>query len=92
MSLNLDNELLEALFETISNEVYVFEAVRNSDHVITDFKNLIGNKTTGVDNGKLDSQLFDQFVHVTETGEPLDMIFQHQQEVRTVVSCKSEKI
>ena len=27
MSLNLDNELLEALFETISNEVHVFEAV-----------------------------------------------------------------
>ena len=79
MSLNLDNELLEALFETISNEVHVFEAVRSSDHVITDFKSLIGNKTTGVDNGKLYNKLFDQFVHVIETGEPLDMIFQHQE-------------
>jgi len=80
MSLNLGNELLEALFETISNEVYVFEAVRNSDHVITDFKNLVGNKATDNGNGKLDSQLFDQFVNVTETGDPLNMIFQQQQE------------
>jgi signal transduction histidine kinase len=78
MSLNLDNELLEALFETISNEVHIFEAVRNSDHVITDFKSLIGNKTTGINNGQLYNKLFDQFVNVIETGEPLDMIFQDQ--------------
>ncbi len=79
MSLNLDNELLEVLFETISNEVYVFEAVRNSDHVITDFRSLIGDKTTGVNNGKLYNKLFEQFVNVIETGEPLDMVFQHQE-------------
>jgi light-regulated signal transduction histidine kinase (bacteriophytochrome) len=78
MNLNLDNELFEALFKTIPNEVHVFEAVRNSCHVITDFKNLIGNKTTGVNNGKLYNRLFNQFVNVIETGEPLDMIFQDQ--------------
>ncbi|HYV54604.1 MAG TPA: ATP-binding protein [Chitinophagaceae bacterium] len=78
MSLNLDSDLLETLFETISNDVHVFEAVRNSDHIITDFKSLIGNKTTGVSNGNLYNKLFDQFVNVIETGEPLDMIFQDQ--------------
>ena len=46
-------------------------------------ESLIGNKTTDVDNGKLDNKLFDQFVNVIETGEPLNMIFQHQQTVRT---------
>jgi hypothetical protein len=44
MSLNLDSQLLEALFETISNEVHVLEAVKNSDHFITGFKSLMGNK------------------------------------------------
>jgi hypothetical protein len=78
MSLNLENGLLETLFETISNEVHVFEAVRNSDHIITDFKSLMGNKTTGVTNGKLYNKLFDRFVNVIETNEPLDMIFQDQ--------------
>ena len=78
MSLNLDSDLLETLFETISNDVHVFEAVRNSDDIITDFKSLIGNKTTGVSNGNLYNKLFDQFVNVIETGEPLDMIFQDQ--------------
>jgi len=77
MSLNLDNQLLDALFETISNEVHVLEAMRNSDHIITDFKSLIGNKVTDRTNATLDSKLFDQFVNVVETGEPLDMIFQY---------------
>ena len=77
MSLNLDSQLLEALFETISNEVHVLEAVKNSDHFITGFKSLMGNKGDAPDNGKLDRKLFDQFVNVVETGEPLDMIFQY---------------
>jgi len=77
MSLNLDSQLLEALFETISNEVHVLEAVKNSDHFITGFKSLMGNRADDADNGKLDRKLFDQFVNVVETGEPLDMIFQH---------------
>lgn len=77
MTLNLNNDLLKTLFETISNEVLVLEPVRNSDHIITDFKSLIGNKITG--NGIPDGKLFDQFVDVIETGEPLDMIFQHQE-------------
>jgi light-regulated signal transduction histidine kinase (bacteriophytochrome) len=79
MNLNLNNQLLEALFETISNEVHVLEAIRNSDHIITDFKSLMGNKTTDTGNGKLDSHLFGQFVNVTETGEPLDMILQNRE-------------
>lgn len=78
MSLNLDKQLLEALFETISNEVHVFEAVRDSGHIITDFKSLIGNKTAHMGNGMPDSKLFEQFVNVVETGKPLDMIFQYQ--------------
>ena len=77
MSLNLDSQLLDALFETISNEVHVLEAMRNSDHIITDFKSLVGNKVTNGTNGTLDSKLFDQFVKVVETGEPLDMVFQY---------------
>jgi len=79
MSLNLDNDLLKALFETISNEVHVLEAVRNSDHVVTDFKPLIKNQATNAANGKLDNRLFDQFVNVVETGEPLEMIYQHHE-------------
>ena len=79
MSLNLDNQLLEALFETISNEVHVLEAVRNSDHTITGFKSLKGNKTTNGANGQLDNSLFGQFVNVTETGEPLDMVVQQRE-------------
>jgi len=77
MSLNFDSQLLEALFETISNEVHVLEAVKNSDHIITEFKSFMGNKASDPHNGKLDSKLFDQFVNVVETGEPLDMIFHH---------------
>src|SRR5262245_28246447 len=83
MSLNLDNHLLEALFETISNEVHVLESVRNSDGAITDFKSLIGNKTTDSGNGKLDNHLFDQFVNVVETGKPLHLVFQHNKNGQT---------
>ena len=46
MSLNLNNELLEALFDTISNEVYILEAEQDSDHAITGFRSLIANKET----------------------------------------------
>ncbi len=84
MSLNLDNQLLEALFETISNEVHVLESVRNSDHTITDFKSLIGNKAANTSgNGRLDHHLFDQFVDVVETGEPLDTILQYRENGQT---------
>ncbi len=78
MNLNFDNQLLEALFETISNEVHVFEAVRDG-HIIKEFKPLIKNKPTD-GNGKLDAGLFDQFVDVVETGKPLDMILQHRED------------
>ena len=65
--------------KTISNKVYVFEAVRNSDHVVTDFRNLVGDKAEHTGNGKLEVKLFDEFVNENETGESLNMIFQHQQ-------------
>jgi light-regulated signal transduction histidine kinase (bacteriophytochrome) len=78
MSLNLDNQLLEALFDTISNEVHILEAVRNSDHTITDLKPLMANKA-GTGNDKLDNLLFNEFVNVIETGKPLDNIFQHHE-------------
>jgi len=40
---------------------------------------LLGNKPTGVDNERLDHKLFDQFVNVVGTGEPLDMTCQDQE-------------
>ncbi len=77
MSLKLDKELLEALFDTISNEVYILEAEQDSDHIITGFRSLIAKKGTHADNGSLDRELFDHFVSVIRTGEPLNIIFQH---------------
>ena len=76
MSLNLNNELLEALFDTISNEVYVLEAEQDSNDTITGFRSLIANKSAYGDNGSLDRELFDRFVSVIRTGEPLNIIFQ----------------
>ena len=88
MSLNLNNELLEAVFETISNEVQVFETVRNGENKITDFSYIAGSKRvhkTGENPGgrlflsmypwEKEAGLFDRLVKVVETGEPLDMIF-----------------
>jgi len=79
MSLHLDSQLLEALFETISTEVHVFEAVRDPDDIITGFRSLRGNKATDAANGKLARDLFDEFVNVIETGQLLDMILQHKE-------------
>jgi hypothetical protein len=70
MSLKLDKELLEALFDTISNEVYILEAEQDSDHIITGFRSLMANKRAHADNGSLDTELFDHFVGVIRTGEP----------------------
>jgi len=78
MSLNFDNDLLDALFETISNEVHIYEAVRSADHRIIDFRSLLGGKTAAASNGKPDTKLFDQFVTVVETGQPLDVMFQQE--------------
>ncbi|HEV8285182.1 MAG TPA: ATP-binding protein [Chitinophagaceae bacterium] len=88
MSLNLDDLLLKAVFETISNEVQVLEAVRDTNHVITDFKYLMGSKAVHGGNEDLsghfilsvypwkkETGLFDQFVKVVESGEPIDVIF-----------------
>lgn len=78
MSLNLENQLLEAIFETISNEVQVLEAVRNSENIIISFKSLVGNKPVSSIE-RLNSTLFSEFVQVVETGKILDTIF-HQKE------------
>src|SRR5690242_9033937 len=77
MSLNLDNDLLERLFETISNEVHIYEAVIGAGHTIIDFRSLIGKNAPGAD-GKPDARLFDHFVEVVETGKPLDMVVQQE--------------
>jgi len=49
MSFNLDNQLLEALFETISNEVHVLQPVRNSHGIIADFKSVKGETEGWID-------------------------------------------
>src|SRR6478672_5138079 len=77
MSLNLNKELLDALFDTISSEVYVLEAQQDPDHTITGFRSLIANKESHIDDDSLDRELFDRFVSVIRTGEPLNIIFQH---------------
>jgi light-regulated signal transduction histidine kinase (bacteriophytochrome) len=88
MSLNPDFKLLETVFETISNEVQILEAVKDGD-AITDFRYLIGSKAAYGDNKALsgkfllslypwkkDKGLFDLFVKAVEKDEPLDVIFE----------------
>src|SRR5258705_11948979 len=84
MNLNLNNDILEAIFETISNEVQVLETVRNTEHKIIDFKSIAGSKGTSENSEnrsdklapwKKEAGLFDQLIQVVETGEPLDRIF-----------------
>ena len=79
MNLNLDSDLLEAVFETISDEVHVYEAVRGTDHSIIDFRPLLGKKITEASNAKPDRLLFDRFVTVVDTGEPLDVVFEQEE-------------
>jgi light-regulated signal transduction histidine kinase (bacteriophytochrome) len=84
MSLNLNNDILQAIFETISNEVQVLETVKNTENKIIDFKSIAGSKGTSENSENLtdklapwkkEAGLFDQLVKVVEAGEPLDMIF-----------------
>jgi light-regulated signal transduction histidine kinase (bacteriophytochrome) len=88
MNVSLDTQLLETVFDTISNEIHVLEAVRDQDQVIVDFKYLIGSKAAYGGNEDLTgksvlsvypwkkaSGLFELFVKVVETGEPLDISF-----------------
>jgi light-regulated signal transduction histidine kinase (bacteriophytochrome) len=92
MDTNLNGELLKAFFEASSNEVHILEAVRDSDKVIKDFRYLMGSKVAyggQVDlTGKLlltvypwkkETGLFDHFVNVTENDEPLNLVFQYNQ-------------
>jgi signal transduction histidine kinase len=93
MSINLDYRLLESVFEFISNEVHILEAVRNENNIVIDFRYMAGSKTTSETNedlrGKLVSleyrsnneiDLFHQFVKVIETGKPLDATFQDKED------------
>ena len=89
MNANVNSELLKAFFEASSNEVHILEAVRDSNNLITDFRYLMGSKIAyggSVDlAGKLlssvypwkkEAGLFDHFVTVTEKDEPLNLVFQ----------------
>jgi signal transduction histidine kinase len=89
MKFNLDFELLETVFEAISNEVQILEAVMDDNGSITDFRYLTGSKAVyaGMENphGKLmlslypwkkETRLFDHFVKVVEDGTPLDTTFE----------------
>src|SRR5260221_14470502 len=88
MSLNLNNDILEAIFETFSNEVQVLETVKNTENKIIDFKYISGSKGTfensenlghkpgsSMYSWKKEAGLFDQLIKVVETDEPLDRIF-----------------
>lgn len=90
MNWNLDDELLKAFFEASSNEVHILDAVRDSNNVIRDFRYVMGSKMayggkadlTGkllltVYPWKKETGLFDHFVKVAETDEPLDLVFQY---------------
>ena len=88
MNLNLDFQLFETVFETISNEVQILEAIRDDNGSIVDFRYLTGSKAAygkTNPNGKLvlslypwkkETGLFDRFVAVVEDGTPLDTTFE----------------
>jgi len=87
MNPSLDTQLLETVFETISDEIHVLEAVRDNNDVITDFRYLMGTKAAygGIEDlthklmlsvypWKKEKGLFDRFVKVVETSMPVDVI------------------
>ena len=88
MSLNIDRQLLEAILETISDDVEAFEAIRDQEGVIIDFSHLLEYRT--LFGGEKEAQnkltwkeqkeIFDLFVKVVETGEPVDTIIQYPEE------------
>jgi len=88
MKLNLDFQLLDTVFETISNEVQILEAIRDDNGAIVDFRYLTGSKAAyggkqdlngkrvlSVYPWKKELGLFDQFVRTVENGKPLDVTF-----------------
>ena len=92
MNANLNGELLKAFFEASSNEVHILEAVRDSNNVIKDFRYLMGSKIAygghvdlagklmlSVYPWKKETGLFDHFVNVAEKDEPLNLVFQYNQ-------------
>jgi len=92
MDWNLNSELLKTFFEASSNETHILEAVRDNNNMITDFRYLMGSKLAyggDVDlTGKLlltvypwkkDIGLFDHSVRLAETNEPLNLVFQYDQ-------------
>jgi signal transduction histidine kinase len=87
MNVNIEKQLLEAVFETISNEVQVLEALLDSTGAIVDFEYLAGSKAAyGGDEDlrgrsllsvypwKKTTGLFDRFVNVVEKDETLDEV------------------
>jgi signal transduction histidine kinase len=88
MNWNLNNDLLDTVLDTISNEVQVLEAVRDGDGRIIDFKYSLGSKDSygvredmtgksllSVYPWKKENGLFDRFVDVVETTESVDTVF-----------------
>ncbi len=88
MSLNIDRQLLEAILETISDDVEAFEAIRDQEGAIIDFRYMLGYKTLfggGKETSnkltwKEQKEIFELFVNVVETGEPVDRIIQYPEE------------
>jgi hypothetical protein len=89
MNWNVNHDLLDMVLDNISNELQVLEAVRNENNVITDFKYLVGSKDAygiredlagrsvlSVYPWKKQTGLFDRFVRLLETDEPVDTIVQ----------------
>jgi light-regulated signal transduction histidine kinase (bacteriophytochrome) len=94
MNLRLNSDLLKAVFETISDDVLVIEAVRDSYNKITGFedttvKEFFLDRTNNPDARSLllsslknGTELFKQFTDVVETGNMLNTIIRFDENDR----------
>jgi signal transduction histidine kinase len=86
MSFNLDVHLLEEIFQSVSKEVQILDAVRDKNNLIIDFRYLAQNRTgnekrEGEMEGffsqpyfwKTQPGLFEHFVRTVEKDEPFDV-------------------
>jgi signal transduction histidine kinase len=90
MNINIDQILWETVLETVSDEVQALEAIIDENENVTDFRYLLGFKTSygqpedlrgkrmlSVYPWKRRNGLFEQFVQVYETGVPLDTVISY---------------
>lgn len=103
MNSNVNIQLWEAILETISSEVQVLEAVKNSSGKIIDFEYLLGTKGSYGNEDlkgrlmllvypwKKEMGLFDKFVKVVETGETLNTIIQYPENGHKWYRIKAKK-